>query len=169
VKGPCKDCLSWRPAGDDPAPLLVLLRGDGETAESIFELWQPAAARRGIVVFDRACPRSEGCASGSWWKWNGDPSWLGQQVKTLGHHVGRPLRQERNDLLRELTLRRLGRRGRMRNGYRFLLSPGRRGGGTGQTGRTGRTGRRPHSFRIGLCLMFAGGPVDPSFRNAFTV
>jgi hypothetical protein len=84
VNGPCKDCLSWRPAGDDPAPLLVLLHGDGETAESIFELWQAAAARRGIIVFAPACPRSEGCASGSWWKWNGDPSWLEQEVKTLG-------------------------------------------------------------------------------------
>jgi poly(3-hydroxybutyrate) depolymerase len=82
--GPCADCLVSLPAGTDPAPLLVLLHGDGETARSVFDLWEPAASKRGIVVFAPSCPRAEGCTAQSWWKWNGDPSWLQHQVTALG-------------------------------------------------------------------------------------
>ncbi len=82
--GPCTDCLASLPAGTDPAPLLILLHGDGETARSLFDAWEPAASKRGILVFAPTCPRSEGCSSMSWWKWNGDPSWLQHQVAALG-------------------------------------------------------------------------------------
>jgi predicted esterase len=84
TKGPCADCLASLPAGTDPAPLLVLLHGDNETARSMFDVWERAAAKRGIVVFAPRCPRSEGCSSQSWWKWNGEPSWLQRQVTALG-------------------------------------------------------------------------------------
>ena len=84
TSGPCTDCVASLPAGTDPAPLLVLLHGDGEAARSMFDLWEPAASKRGIVVFAPTCPRSEGCTAQSWWKWNGDPSWLERQVDALG-------------------------------------------------------------------------------------
>jgi predicted esterase len=82
--GPCPDCLASLPPGTGAAPLLVLLHGDGETAHSVFDAWEPAASRRGIVVFAPTCPRSEGCSSQSWWRWNGDPSWMERQVSALG-------------------------------------------------------------------------------------
>ena len=50
----------------------------------MFDLWEPAASKRGIVVFALSCPRAEGCTAQSWWKWNGDPSWLHHQVTALG-------------------------------------------------------------------------------------
>jgi MYXO-CTERM domain-containing protein len=84
TSGPCTDCVASLPAGTDPAPLLVLLHGDGESARSMFDLWEPAASKRGIVVFAPTCPRSEGCTAQSWWKWDGDPSWLERQVDALG-------------------------------------------------------------------------------------
>jgi predicted esterase len=83
TRGPCTDCLVSLPAGTDPAPLLVVLHGDGEPAGSIFDAWAAAASRRGILVFAPACPRSEGCTSSSWWRWNGDSSWLHAQVDAL--------------------------------------------------------------------------------------
>ena len=84
VPGPCSGCLSSLPDDASAAPLLVLLHGDGETAVSMFDAWAPAAARRGIAVLALACPTSEGCASHSWWKWDGDPSWILRQVSALG-------------------------------------------------------------------------------------
>ncbi|MGD0528444.1 MAG: prolyl oligopeptidase family serine peptidase, partial [Polyangiaceae bacterium] len=82
-KGPCVGCLSSLPAGTEPRPLLVLLHGDGETAAGMLDAWGPAAAARGIVVFAPTCPPSEGCTSQSWWKWNGEPSWLLRQIDAL--------------------------------------------------------------------------------------
>jgi predicted esterase len=61
----------------------VLLHGDGETAAGMLEAWGPAAAARGILVFAPTCPLSEGCTSQSWWKWNGEPSWLLRQIDAL--------------------------------------------------------------------------------------
>jgi len=49
----------------------------------MFDLWEPAASKRGIVVFAPTCPRAEGCTAQSWWKWNGDPSWLKTQVTAV--------------------------------------------------------------------------------------
>jgi predicted esterase len=83
VKGPCSECLASIPEGDSPAPLLILLHGDGEPAGSMFDAWEPAAAKRGIFVSALACPRSEGCTARSWWKWNGDPAWVKEQVVAL--------------------------------------------------------------------------------------
>jgi hypothetical protein len=59
----------------------------------MLDAWGPAAAARGIVVFAPACPRSEGCSSQSWWKWDGDPSWLLRQIDALA--ATRPIDRER--------------------------------------------------------------------------
>jgi predicted esterase len=82
--GPCPDCITSLPPGAEPRPLLVLLHGDGETAASMYDAWQPSASARGIAVLALACPRAEGCASQSWWRWNGDPAWLVRQVRAVG-------------------------------------------------------------------------------------
>jgi predicted esterase len=66
-----------------PRPLLVVLHGDGESAASIEDVWKAAATARGIVLFAPACPRSEGCTSRSWWKWDGSPAWLLRQIDAL--------------------------------------------------------------------------------------
>jgi predicted esterase len=83
-EGPCDQCLSSLPAGDDPRPLLVLLHGDGENAASMFQAWEPAAAARGNAVLALACNRAQGCTSKSWWRWNGSPSWIERQAAALG-------------------------------------------------------------------------------------
>jgi poly(3-hydroxybutyrate) depolymerase len=83
LRGPCTGCLASLPAGTEPRPLLVLLHGDGEGPATMLAAWETAAAARGIVVFAPACPRDEGCTSGSWWKWDGAPTWLLRQVDAL--------------------------------------------------------------------------------------
>jgi predicted esterase len=82
-QGPCAGCVSSLPGGSDPRPLLVLLHGDGESASSMLDAWEHSAKGRGWAVVALACPRSEGCTSGSFWKWNGDPSWVLRQVNSL--------------------------------------------------------------------------------------
>ncbi len=81
--GPCEGCRSSLPGGSDPAPLLVLLHGDGESATTLFDAWVADAEARGIAVLALACPRSEGCTQQSWWRWNGSPSWIGDQARAL--------------------------------------------------------------------------------------
>jgi len=82
-QGPCAGCVSSLPGGSDLRPLLVLLHGDGESASAILDAWEPGAAARGLAVLALACPRSEGCARGSFWRWNGDPSWVLDQTLAL--------------------------------------------------------------------------------------
>lgn len=79
-KGPCPGCVSSFPGGADPRPLLVLLHGDGESAASMLEAWDPSAGARGAAILALSCPRSEGCKTGSFWRWDGDPSWLLRQA-----------------------------------------------------------------------------------------
>jgi poly(3-hydroxybutyrate) depolymerase len=50
----------------------------------MFDLWEPVANKRGMVVFAASCPRDAGCTAGSWWKWNGDPAWLRAQTTRVG-------------------------------------------------------------------------------------
>lgn len=92
-QGPCAGCLASLPPGSDARPLLVLLHGDGETASSMLDAWEAGAASRGIVVFAPTCPKSEGCSSQSWWKWDGPPSWLLHQIDELAET--RPIERER--------------------------------------------------------------------------
>jgi poly(3-hydroxybutyrate) depolymerase len=71
------------PGGVDPSPLVVLLHGDAESARTLFDAWAPAAEARGFAVLAPMCPREAGCDSRSWWRWNGSPSWLLDQVGAL--------------------------------------------------------------------------------------
>src|SRR5258708_2851907 len=79
---PCAGCLASLPPGDDPAPLLVVLHGDGENASGLFDKWRRWTDPRGIALLSLACPTTEGCR-GSWWRWNGDPAWLDEQIDRL--------------------------------------------------------------------------------------
>jgi predicted esterase len=83
ANGPCEGCRVSVPGVSDPRPLLVLLHGDNETAASMFDAWAPAAEARAIAVLALACPLSEGCTDKSWWRWNGDPSYLLGEIHQL--------------------------------------------------------------------------------------
>jgi hypothetical protein len=63
------------------------LHGDDEPAAKVFDAWAPAAEARGFAVFAPTCPVAAGCTRHSWWKWNGNPTWLELQIDALsGHH-----------------------------------------------------------------------------------
>jgi poly(3-hydroxybutyrate) depolymerase len=66
----------------DDTPLLVVLHGDGERAAVAAKRWQAAAKKRGWKLLALQCPRTEHCKD-SWWKWNGDPQWLRDQVAAV--------------------------------------------------------------------------------------
>jgi len=89
---PCAGCLASLPAGDDPAPLLVVLHGDGESASGLFDKWRRLTEPRGVALVALACPPTEGCR-GSWWRWNGDPGWIDGQIAQLGKR--RPIDHDR--------------------------------------------------------------------------
>jgi poly(3-hydroxybutyrate) depolymerase len=79
---PCAGCLLSLPSTPEPAPLLVLLHGDFESASKIYGRWREWAERRGVAVLAPVCPASEGC-KGSWWRWDGDARWLQRQVDAV--------------------------------------------------------------------------------------
>jgi poly(3-hydroxybutyrate) depolymerase len=80
----CFVAAEVRANADDPAPLLVVLHGNDETADERAQRWSAAAERRGWKVLALACPSDLGCdAHGRWYMWNGDPSWVRDQVKAL--------------------------------------------------------------------------------------
>jgi poly(3-hydroxybutyrate) depolymerase len=80
---PCKRCTLELPAHHDAAmPLLVVLHGDRERATSAAARWHAAAAQRGWVLLALQCPVDQGCKD-SWWQWNGDPSWIADQVTAV--------------------------------------------------------------------------------------
>ena len=87
---PCRGCFVSLPSGDAPAPLLVLLHGDNQSASMLYAKWRGWAAARQIAVLAPSCPASEGC-KGSWWRWDGDSTWLTQQVNAVAalHPVDR--------------------------------------------------------------------------------
>lgn len=65
MNDPCKDCVAITATTTAPSPLLVVLHGDS-----------------GVSSSDLACPKDRGC-KGSWWQWDGDPSWITSQVDAL--------------------------------------------------------------------------------------
>lgn len=84
---PCAGCLTWVPLRHDPArpaPLLVVLHGDGGTPEQVAAPFRAGADRRGWLLLSPRCPRAAGCRGGSFWRWAGPPAWLGEQVDALG-------------------------------------------------------------------------------------
>lgn len=76
------------PAPSSGAPLLVVLHGDRESGEERAQKWREAAERRGWRVLALDCPRDRGCdEQRRWYTWNGDPSWVRQQVLALAERV----------------------------------------------------------------------------------
>lgn len=67
-----------------PSPLLVVLHGNDETGEARAQRWRDPAERRGWKVLALDCPAALGCdAHGRWYMWNGNPSWVREQVVAL--------------------------------------------------------------------------------------
>jgi poly(3-hydroxybutyrate) depolymerase len=71
------------PAGKDAVPLVVVLHGDREHAGAAAARWHAAVKRHGWALLALECPKAEGCKD-SWWKWDGDPSWIGDQIDAVG-------------------------------------------------------------------------------------
>ena len=91
-ESPCPGCLASFPDGTDPVPLIVALHGDYESAVPVHDAWERHAAARGVAVLALACPSRLGC-KGSYWQWNGDPSWIDEQITKLAER--RPIDRER--------------------------------------------------------------------------
>jgi poly(3-hydroxybutyrate) depolymerase len=80
---PCAGCRAVFPEANDPVPLLVVLHGDwGHSPSELLTTWERHALPRGVALLSLACPRDLGC-NGSYWQWNGDPSWVNAQVDAL--------------------------------------------------------------------------------------
>jgi poly(3-hydroxybutyrate) depolymerase len=80
---PCKQCVLEVPAKQDgDLPLLVVLHGDRERATITASRWRAAAKQRGWALLSLQCPVDQGCKD-SWWRWNGDPSWITDQVAAV--------------------------------------------------------------------------------------
>ena len=87
VSPPCKGCTLDVPAArgaqaDRKLPLLVVLHGDREHAPAAAARWRGAAKQRGWAVLALECPADRGCKD-SWWKWDGEPSWVVEQVAAV--------------------------------------------------------------------------------------
>lgn len=78
----CKGCVVELPPGNDPVPLVVVLHGDRELAPAAAARWHAAVKRRGWALLALQCPTDLGCKD-SFWKWDGDPSWVHDQVAAL--------------------------------------------------------------------------------------
>jgi poly(3-hydroxybutyrate) depolymerase len=79
----CKHCTLDVPRSrDGNVPLLVVLHGDREHAPAAAARWRDAAKVRGWAVLALECPTDQGCKD-SWWRWNGDPRWLVEQVAAV--------------------------------------------------------------------------------------
>jgi predicted esterase len=95
VPPPCAGCrLSLPPAtSTEPIPLLVVLHGDwGVGPAELLAAWAPHALPLGVGVLALACPRDRGC-QGSFWRWNGDPSWIDDAVAAVA--AKRPIDRSR--------------------------------------------------------------------------
>ncbi|MGC4079507.1 MAG: hypothetical protein QM702_21195 [Rubrivivax sp.] len=89
----CEGCLATVPEGTEPVPLLVTLHGDwGHMAPDLHRAWERFAAPRDVALLSLACPAKLGCKD-SWWRWNGDPSWIVAQVDRLA--AARPIDRDR--------------------------------------------------------------------------
>ncbi|HEY1558448.1 MAG TPA: PHB depolymerase family esterase [Kofleriaceae bacterium] len=70
------------PSGRDPVPLVVVLHGDREHAPAAAARWRAATHRRGWALLALECPHDLGCTD-SFWKWDGEPSWVFERVAAL--------------------------------------------------------------------------------------
>ncbi len=70
------------PPGKDPVPLVVVLHGDREHAPAAAARWRSAVKKQGWALLALECPKDHGCDD-SWWQWNGDPAWIGEQIDAV--------------------------------------------------------------------------------------
>jgi hypothetical protein len=81
VVPPCVGCVLVPPRSDGgPMPLLVTLHGDIDHAPTTAAPWTPAIVARGWALLSIECPVAEGCDKGSFWRWNGPPTWILAQI-----------------------------------------------------------------------------------------
>ena len=73
------------PPGSDPVPLLVVLHGDHEHAPAAAARWRTAAKHAGWALLALECPSALGCKD-SFWKWDGDPQWVRDQIDAVAKH-----------------------------------------------------------------------------------
>ena len=88
---PCARCTLDAPhksgtTTDAPTPLVVVLHGDRESATAATERWRTVVVKRGWVLLGLQCPTDLGCKD-SFWKWDGDPSWVFDQIAKVAASV----------------------------------------------------------------------------------
>lgn len=83
----CDGCAISLPEREGPIPLLVVLHGDHEHATKWLARWRGPALDRGWGVLALQCPEDLGCANGVWYRWDGDPAWVSQQVERATANV----------------------------------------------------------------------------------
>ncbi len=98
---PCKGCLLMDDGSAAKEPLIVVLHGDEGTSSRVASVFraiaeeglcrgegskphpckrdEAAGERRAVRVLAPLCPKSQGC-QGSFWRWEGDPKWLFDQI-----------------------------------------------------------------------------------------
>lgn len=79
----CKGCVTHLPAGEAKVPLVVLLHGDNQDPKALAAAWLPTLRRRDIALLTIQCPKELGC-QGSYWRWNGDATYIRAAVERLG-------------------------------------------------------------------------------------
>jgi poly(3-hydroxybutyrate) depolymerase len=85
---PCSGCtLDVASASTDPVPLVVVLHGDGESARERAARWRDAVLERGWALLALDCPNARGCTNGSWYKWDGDPTWVHERVHEVADRI----------------------------------------------------------------------------------
>lgn len=80
---PCDGCAIAFPEREGPVPLLVVLHGDHGQATHWLARWRDAALDHGWAVLSLQCPEDLGCEEGVWYRWDGDPQWILQQIDKL--------------------------------------------------------------------------------------
>lgn len=87
AEAPCTRCVVELPKEHaKPVPLVVLLHGDRQKSPAIASWWHDAVSARGWALLSLQCPTDLACKD-SWWKWNGDPSWVTDEVEKLAKDV----------------------------------------------------------------------------------
>jgi poly(3-hydroxybutyrate) depolymerase len=64
-------------------PLVVVLHGDREDSSDSKRRWKAAVEARGWELLAVDCPKGLGCEGGCWYRWDGDPKWLRDQVREV--------------------------------------------------------------------------------------
>lgn len=83
---PCARCTLDAPTSREPVPLVVVLHGDREHASAAAARWRATVAKRGWALLSLECPAELGCKQ-SFWQWDGDPSWVSDQVAAVAKQV----------------------------------------------------------------------------------